>query len=694
MDFFIFKPGKITDASYNRCVTKIQQIKKITYILFLLYCVSILPLCAQSSRNAGSISFDFLNQSINDILYSLSSYHKIPIVGDDTVNGNTSFQYVGSDFEKAFSTFLSMNRLYVIKNPEVWTVTRIQISIDENKLITLDSFDVNPSQMLDRLSSRTRSTIVQDILPNNKLSIHIDAVPLVEAVELIMKSYSDYTVVKFEKYIQIKKNPTQGINSIPTASGTVLIKETGGLFDVTVEKTKLTEILEILFNLGKCEFSSFVRGDQILEKLRFTGKKFSDSLDLILEQTNAEYAEINGIWYIFPIQQTEIIRKLKDDGKSWKKFDLQYISFKDFQPLLQVRFPTVHPNPFPSGSGFLASITDDTAIQLLNFIKIIDTKAQSEPIRLKYIKTEDLFKSLPPSVTKENIIDTGNGNTIFFLGTLEKKEIFFKELEIIDRPRTRVRYDLLIIQFQETSNMKWGFNVNARQLQPGDMSMITGALGSLLTLNFDVITVFGYQFATKMNLALCENQANVFADTTLYGLSGQEIQFQNTNTYRYRDSNIDPETSKPVYTGITREIISGLLLNINGWVSGDGMITSTVTASVSKRGADVSSTIGNPPPTSEKVITTQVRSRSGEPVVLSGLRQNDSTIVEERLPFISRIPLIGWLFKNKNTSKENTQMVIYLVPHIDLGSDEYTDAGLKTASIYNRLVVPFLEKNE
>jgi type II secretory pathway component GspD/PulD (secretin) len=129
---------------------------------------------------------------------------------------------------------------------------------------------------------------------------------------------------------------------------------------------------------------------------------------------------------------------------------------------------------------------------------------------------------------------------------------------------------------------------------------------------------------------------------------------------------------------------------MKGWVSGDGMITTTVTASVSKRGADITSVIGNPPPTSEKVLTTQVRARSGETVVLSGLRQNDSTIIEQRVPVLSKIPFLGWIFKNKNNTAENTQMIIYLVPHVDLANDEYAIDGLKTASIFTRFVEPYL----
>ena len=45
--------------------------------------------------------------------------------------------------------------------------------------------------------------------------------------------------------------------------------------------------------------------------------------------------------------------------------------------------------------------------------------------------------------------------------------------------------------------------------------------------------------------------------------------------------------------------------------------------------------------------------------------QNDSTFVEERLPFIIKIPLLGKLFSGKTKNNEKTEMIIYLVPHLD-----------------------------
>ncbi|MBQ5432045.1 MAG: hypothetical protein IIU30_01165, partial [Treponema sp.] len=101
---------------------------------------------------------------------------------------------------------------------------------------------------------------------------------------------------------------------------------------------------------------------------------------------------------------------------------------------------------------------------------------------------------------------------------------------------------------------------------------------------------------------------------------------------------------------------------------------------VSRQGADLSSKTGNPPPTSEKTITTEVLGKSGEPVILSGLLQNEDSLVEERTPLLSKIPVIGWLFKSHKRTKENTELVIYLVPHWEKNQKEAKAPSAKQAT--------------
>ena len=49
---------------------------------------------------------------------------------------------------------------------------------------------------------------------------------------------------------------------------------------------------------------------------------------------------------------------------------------------------------------------------------------------------------------------------------------------------------------------------------------------------------------------------------------------------------------------------------------------------------------------------------------MSGLVQTAESEQEKATPWISKVPVIGNLFKSKEKTKESMQMVIYLVPHI------------------------------
>ena len=94
---------------------------------------------------------------------------------------------------------------------------------------------------------------------------------------------------------------------------------------------------------------------------------------------------------------------------------------------------------------------------------------------------------------------------------------------------------------------------------------------------------------------------------------------------------------------------------------------------VTRQGIDTSSSTGNPPPTSEKLVTTEVCGKSGEPIVISGLVQNSNSQGSSGIPLISKVPFIGYLFKSSEKIAEKSQMVIYLVPHIE----EYSSSHIK-----------------
>jgi type IV pilus assembly protein PilQ len=68
--------------------------------------------------------------------------------------------------------------------------------------------------------------------------------------------------------------------------------------------------------------------------------------------------------------------------------------------------------------------------------------------------------------------------------------------------------------------------------------------------------------------------------------------------------------------------------------------------------------------TSTRDVTTTVRVRNGEPFVVGGLFSEQTSRSVVKIPIISEIPLLGELFKIRNESKVNTEVVIVVVPYI------------------------------
>ncbi|MCQ2982285.1 MAG: type II and III secretion system protein [Treponemataceae bacterium] len=286
-------------------------------------------------------------------------------------------------------------------------------------------------------------------------------------------------------------------------------------------------------------------------------------------------------------------------------------------------------------------------------------------ITLQSVSADRFLERLPAGYDRQLFTRAGSDYRLFFSGSKALYEQLESLIPSIDIPEERISYDLLIIQTQKNQSSSFGLT---------SLSSAESAAGTIetsveitpgLQFNIDVPSLFGIAFSQKLEAAITENQAEIFADTTLYGISGIPMSFRNTNTYRYRDPYFSAESGSRVDTGITREIVSGLVLEVTGTVSGDGSVTTEVTASFSRQGIQDAAAKGNPPPTSEKIITTRVRGKSGEIIVLSGLVQDDSSDSGTRPPLISKIPLIGKLFGQREKTAEKNEMVIYLVPHVD-----------------------------
>lgn len=720
-----------------------KKVKKILFVLIFL--------CLLFSLSAQNIqSMEFHDQNITDILLVLADSSGVSIIPDETVTGKASFYFAESTIQEALETFLTTYKLFYTQENNLYKVSKIKVSYNkEADLASLKADDVNIELLIRAMSKSLGKTILYDTLPTMKLSVDIENLPVLDVLSICTKKLPEYTVEDNSTYYYIKKNqnvnPVTGIAERPQ----VLQKE-GDVYSLSLDTGRLIETLTTLFTLEQVEYSFFLQSDIQLENLYFSQKDFQTMLKLILEQGNADYIFKDDIYYVVNLSGRDVTSKLKQteivalkylqaqdlptllpaslsssnvmkidkntnqvmltgspeeiaplksfiqiideplSGLEYRRIDVKYLTVSEFISLIPQKLLQNQPVPIPGTNSLLASGSKEALQALEDFQVTVDIKNTGIPVKLRYIKAETLLANLPPSLTADMIVDSGYPNMVFYKGSAENLKLVQHELDLIDKPQPQINYQLLVIQYSKNNNASVTPVMNFSHTVESPDIMFSGDLTNILSLSFDVISNFGLSFAESLNAKISDNSANVYTDTTLTSISGQEVKFQNTDTYRYIEYENSTSSTTSSRTGVTQQITSGLIVSLNGWISGDDMITMNVNATISKQNGSTASassdTITTLPTTSERVVTTQVRTRSGEPIVISGLIKEDVTEVESKIPILGDIPLLKHLFTQKSSTKDRTEIVIYIVPHVISEVNESDTDSLNIERYYSEFI--------
>jgi len=77
-------------------------------------------------------------------------------------------------------------------------------------------------------------------------------------------------------------------------------------------------------------------------------------------------------------------------------------------------------------------------------------------------------------------------------------------------------------------------------------------------------------------------------------------------------------------------------------------------------------------PINTRSAKTKVMVRNSQTAVIGGIYQSDQTIGESKVPWVSDVPILGWLFKNRNNDSNKNELLIFLTPRILGQADSQT----------------------
>ena len=107
---------------------------------------------------------------------------------------------------------------------------------------------------------------------------------------------------------------------------------------------------------------------------------------------------------------------------------------------------------------------------------------------------------------------------------------------------------------------------------------------------------------------------------------------------------------------------ANLELDVTPQITSDGTVMMDL--NIKKAEADFTRTVNGTPTIVTKEIQTMVLVKDGGTAVLGGVYITNNQTGSTGVPFLSKLPLLGWLFRNKTQNDSNKELLVFITPRI------------------------------
>ena len=136
-----------------------------------------------------------------------------------------------------------------------------------------------------------------------------------------------------------------------------------------------------------------------------------------------------------------------------------------------------------------------------------------------------------------------------------------------------------------------------------------------------------------------------------------------------KEAMIQQGTSIPITTRgtggdvTTKYVDASLILKTTPHITADGSILLNIEINKSEPDWSNSNYLGEPS-IIKKEAKTEILIKSGDTVVIGGVYTNLTSHTKRGVPLLSKIPVLGWLFKSEESRVERSELLIFLTPRI------------------------------
>ncbi|MBI2337514.1 MAG: hypothetical protein HYU97_12215 [Deltaproteobacteria bacterium] len=306
-----------------------------------------------------------------------------------------------------------------------------------------------------------------------------------------------------------------------------------------------------------------------------------------------------------------------------------------------------------------------------------DEDLLTSTVRLKYATAKELVAPVKELLSqKGKVISDDRTNTITIKDIPISVEVVKQMIQVIDIQDAQVLIQAKIVQvntdFLRDIGIQWG----AGNTGFGDKVQTTGLgtsigktdSGTGLNVNLPASSATSgiglllgrfANFQVDMQLTAAEQAGDIriVSKPSIVTSNGKAANIRSGETLLIKTLG-----STAGQAGELKEIKTGVELQVTPQISIDNQVKLTISATTSL--ADFSRLVDGIPIIIDNQASTTVLVRDGETTVIGGLLQLQKQKGKKSVPYLSRIPLLGGLFRQKLRKDKDVELMVFIKPTI------------------------------
>lgn len=267
-------------------------------------------------------------------------------------------------------------------------------------------------------------------------------------------------------------------------------------------------------------------------------------------------------------------------------------------------------------------------------------------------------------------------NSLLVRATPHDFEVLRSAVEKLDvRPR-QVMIEVLIAEARRDALTKIGMEIFASNTPSGSDPEVSGVLSDrvLGNLAVEIMHLGNLEVRALFEAISSSSEVRILSRPVLVTVNNQEAHILVGSERPF----IQVARALPTDAGVRDQVVQyrdvGTKLSIIPTINYDGYVTMTLRQEVSVATSEFQF---GAPVISSREVTTRLMVKNGQTVVIGGLIDRQRERVRSGVPLLKDLPLIGALFGSSSWRTVETELFLFLTPHV-LETDADAEAATKS----------------